>query len=143
MAEWHETYRSLVFPWHCDHFGHMNARWYAHHFDDAGFHLWSIVGMSYRTLKARGASMVVAQTATDFIHELVAGDLLIVRGAFTGLGNRSVRHTARMFNADTDALCAEQRVVEVFFDEDTRTSAPMPDDVRAHLEACVVDLEAA
>ena len=32
-----EIYRAVVFPWHCDHIGHMNVRWYAHHFDDAGF----------------------------------------------------------------------------------------------------------
>ena len=35
---WVETNRAVVFPWHCDHFGHMNGRWYAPIFDDAGFH---------------------------------------------------------------------------------------------------------
>ena len=37
MYEWRETYRGIVFPAHCDHLGHMNARFYADPFDDAGF----------------------------------------------------------------------------------------------------------
>jgi acyl-CoA thioesterase FadM len=23
-----ETYRGAVYPWHCDHMGHMNVMWY-------------------------------------------------------------------------------------------------------------------
>ena len=44
MAAWMETYRGVVFPWHCDQFGHMNVRWYAHIFDDAAFHIWPLLG---------------------------------------------------------------------------------------------------
>ena len=25
---WVETYRGAVYPWHCDHMGHMNVMWY-------------------------------------------------------------------------------------------------------------------
>jgi len=29
------TYRGLVYPWHCDHMGHMNVMWYTGKFDEA------------------------------------------------------------------------------------------------------------
>ena len=29
------TYRGTVFPWHCDHMGHMNVMWYTGKFDEA------------------------------------------------------------------------------------------------------------
>ena len=29
MSEWKTTYRGIVYPWHCDHMGHMNVMWYA------------------------------------------------------------------------------------------------------------------
>jgi acyl-CoA thioesterase FadM len=29
------TYRGTVYPWHCDHIGHMNVMWYVGKFDEA------------------------------------------------------------------------------------------------------------
>ena len=28
------TYRGVVYPWQCDHMGHMNVMWYAGKFDE-------------------------------------------------------------------------------------------------------------
>ena len=138
MAEWIETHRAVVFPWHCDHLGHMNVRWYAHFFDDAGFHLWTRIGLSHATLKERDIVTVVAQTKTDFLHEAGAGELLVINSAFTGLGTRSLTHTQRMTNAETDEPVATQETVEVFFDLRTRKATAMPDDLRQRLEAVLV-----
>lgn len=142
MGQWFETYRAVVFPWHCDHYGHMNVRWYAHHFDDGGFHLWTMAGVGQADIRARGIGVVVAQLKIDYLKEMQAGDLLVVRNAFIHVGNKSIRYLARMFDADTEELCATQETVEVFFDPDKRVSAPMPDDVRARLLEIVVDLSA-
>ena len=46
-----------------------------------------------------------------------------------------------MYNVDTGVLCATQDSVEVFFDPETRTSAPMPDDIRERIAANLVDLD--
>ena len=27
------SYKGTVYPWHCDHMGHMNVMWYAGKFD--------------------------------------------------------------------------------------------------------------
>ena len=142
MADWLETCRSTVFPWNCDFLGHMNVRWYAHFFDDAGWHLWTVVGLPQSKLRERGVSLVVAQTRTDFIHEMRAGELLVVRSAFTHVGTKSIRHFAKLYNADNDRLCATQESVEVFFDLGTRKSSTMPDDIRTHLLEHVVPLDA-
>ena len=138
---WMKTYRAVVFPWHCDHLGHLNVRWYGHFFDDAGWHLWSQIGMSNVTFKERGIVTVVASIKTDFHHESGAGDLLLVRSAFTRIGGKSLTMSQRMTNTETGMLCATQDVVEVFFDVETRKAAPMPDNIRAKLEAVVVSLD--
>lgn len=139
MGQWFETYRAVVFPWNCDHIGHMNVRWYAHHFDDAGFHLWTMAGVSQADMRERNVGVVVAQIKIDYIKEMNAGDLLVIRNAFIHVGNKSVRHLGRMYNADTGELCATQEAIEVFFDPANRVSAPMPDDIRARLSELVVD----
>ena len=135
---WMETHRAVVFPWHCDHLGHLNVRWYGHFFDDAGWHLWSQIGVSHVTFKARGVVTVVANITTDFHHESGPGDLLLVRSAFTRIGGKSITMSQRMTNAETGILCATQDVVEVFFDMETRKAAAMPDDIREKLEAVAV-----
>lgn len=141
MTEWCETHRAVVFPWHCDHIGHMNVRWYCHFFDDAGFHLWAMKAVPQSSLHARGEGLVVAGNKIDFIHEMKAGDLVVVKSGFTKIGTRSVTSLNRMYQAETGTLCATLESVEVFFDPVARKSAPMPDDVRRILEGVLVSPE--
>ena len=140
-ARSYEVYRGVVFPWMCDHFGHMNVRWYAHHFDDAGFHLWTMAGVSQREMRDRGTHVVVAQTTIKYVRELRAGDLIVIRSGFSKVGQKSAVHIAKMYNADTDVYSAWQETVEVFFDPAARKAAPMPEDFRQRLSALVVDPE--
>src|SRR4029434_4980145 len=46
-----ETYRGAVYPWHCDHMGHMNVMWYVGKFDEATWHLFASMGVTDAFLK--------------------------------------------------------------------------------------------
>ncbi len=140
-ARAYEVYRGVVFPWMCDHYGHMNVRWYSHHFDDAGFHLWTMAGVSQREMRGLSVHVVVAQTTIKYVRELKAGDLIVIRAGFAKVGQKSVVHIAKMYNADTGDYCAWEETVEVFFDPATRKAAPMPEDFRTRLAKLVVDPE--
>jgi len=139
MAGWFETARGVAFPWLCDQFGHMNVRHYAAAFDDGAFHLWSMIGSGHNLMLERDIHTVTAMTKTDFVKELQTGELFVVRSAFTRCGGKSVSFSHRMENADTGELNATQDCVEVFFDPETRKALPIPDDIRAVIEANVVD----
>ena len=54
----------------------MNARWYLHHFDDAGFHYFSQLGYNTVALNRRRAEPVVAQYQVNFIKEMLPGQLI-------------------------------------------------------------------
>ena len=56
-----ETYRGAVYPWHCDHMGHMNVMWYVGKFDEATWHLFRMVGLSSAWLKANGRGMATVE----------------------------------------------------------------------------------
>jgi len=75
------------------------------------------------------------------ISELKSGELLVIRGGYSHVGGKSIRHHLRMYNADTNVLCSTQDTIEVFFDPEKRTSAPMPDYYRDLLTPLVVDFE--
>ena len=136
--QWVELYRSVVMPAHCDLYGHMNVRHYAAFFDDAGFHLMSKAGISLTELRRRGLGSVVASLTIDFRHELTAGQLVLITGAYTRIGHKSASSEMRMYDADTMTHCATQKTVEVFFDTAHRISVPIPDDIKATLIKAVV-----
>lgn len=143
MGNWKETYRGVVFPWHCDQFGHMNVRWYGHFFDDAAFQIWTVLGNGFKKMEDDGVHTVIAKSSIEFIHELRAGDLFVIETGFIKCGTKSCTHLQRLTNADTGILHAVQETVEVFFDGETRKSVPIPGPVRPLIKGCMVSSEEA
>ena len=134
-----ELLRGVIHPWHHDHFGHMNVRHYAPFFDDACYHMWTLLGLPYSEMQAQhGVHTVSAQATTRFIRELKAGDLIVISGEVSKIGTRSCGFLLRMLHADTGTEHATYDLVEVFFDPKTRQSTPMPDAVRARLQDWLV-----
>lgn len=131
---WHELTRSIVMPAHCDVYGHMNVRHYAAFFDDAGWHMFGKIGVALSDLHAKGLGSVVATLTIDFHHELKAGQLTMVQGAFTKVGSRSFEYEMRLYAADSMTHCATQKTVEVCFDTAARRSAVLPEDVRRRIQ---------
>ncbi|HYE89056.1 MAG TPA: thioesterase family protein [Vicinamibacterales bacterium] len=131
---WHELTRGIVMPSHCDVYGHMNVRHYAALFDDAGWHMLAKAGVSLSDLQQQGLGTVVATLTLDFHHELTAGQLTLVTGAFTKVGGKSFSYEMRLYASDTMTYCATQKTVEVCFDTSRRRSTPLPDAVREKLQ---------
>jgi acyl-CoA thioester hydrolase len=126
---WHELTRGIVMPAQCDAYGHLNVRHYAAFFDDAGWHMLARAGVSLTDLRARGLGSVVATLTIDFHHELTAGQLVVVKGAFTKVGGKSFAYEMRLYESDAMTHCATQKTVEVCFDTGARRSASLPADV--------------
>ncbi len=135
-----ELLRGVIHPWHQDHFGHMNVRHYAPFFDDAIYHMWTLLGTPYsKMLPEHGVHTVSAEATTGFEKELVAGDLIVVDGVVSRIGTKSTSFHLRMLHADTGELHATYDLVEVFFDPNSRSSAPIPDSVRECLSRYLVE----
>ena len=130
---WHELTRAIVMPAHCDVYGHMNVRHYAAFFDDAGWHMLAKAGVSLSELQAQGLGSVVATLTIDFHHELKAGQLTLVSGAFVRVGGKSFTYEMRLHDSESMTHCATQKTVEVCFDTKARRSAAWPEAIRAKL----------
>ena len=135
---WFETHQTVIHPWMCDRFGHLNVRFYAHILDDAAFALWPLCGVTLALFEQLGLHTVVAHTATDFKAELVPGQVVAVRSRFERLGTKSVSYAQELRDIETDRVHATQVAVEVFFDPATRDSRDIPATVRELLEPLVV-----
>ena len=99
MTEALLTYRGTVYPWHCDHVGHMNVMWYVGKFDEATWNLMSHLGMSAAFLREhhRGKSAFwlfmtialgftfVACQAVEYYHAYHELNLKFTSGAYGSL----------------------------------------------------------
>lgn len=133
MGKWFELTRNIVMPAQCDAYGHLNVRYYAAFFDDAGWHIPRMAGLSLDAIRAAGLGTVAATITIDFLHELRVGQLLLIQGAVTRVGTKSFSHEMRLYEADSMTHCATQKTVEVCFDMKARKSAPLPPDFRDKL----------
>ena len=133
MEKWFDLYRSIVMPAHCDLYGHMNVRHYAAMFDDAGFHVLAAAGISLTELREQGLGTVIATLTIDFHREIKAGQLVLVKGAVTRVGDKSFTHEMRLYELDSMTHCASQKSVEVCFDTGARKAVAFPAQLKAKL----------
>jgi acyl-CoA thioester hydrolase len=136
-VKWFDLSRTVVLPLHCDGYGHMNVRHYAAFFDDAGWHMLAMAGISLAEVKRSGLGTVMASLTIEFHHEITAGQLALIRGAFTRVGTKSFSHELRLYEADSMTHCATQKSVEVCFDTRERKGIALPEDLKRKLEAAL------
>jgi acyl-CoA thioester hydrolase len=127
-----ECYRGVIHPWQCDAMGHFTTRFYMAMFDDAAYHLLAAAGFTAAHLK-RGLGFADLKTTLTYLAELKAGDLVLVRGAVTKVGTKSVTAHYRMINLETGEVAAEMEAVTVQFDLTARKAVPIDEAIRARL----------
>jgi acyl-CoA thioester hydrolase len=130
MAEFPITYRGTVYPWHCDHMGHMNVMWYVGKFDEATWQLLSAIGLSRSRLSKEGTGMAAVEQHIEYKRELQAGDLITIRSVVLEAKEKAIRFKHEMMNDETGELAASTTLVGVHFDLTARKARPLPHDVR-------------
>jgi len=139
MKTWFDLSRTIVLPAHCDSYGHMNVRHYAAFFDDAGWHMLGMAGISLSEVRRRGLGTVMATLTIEFHQEISAGQLALIKGAVIHVGTKSFSYDLHLYEADSMTHCATEKAVEVCFDTKARKGVPLPEDLRAKLAAIASD----
>jgi acyl-CoA thioester hydrolase len=70
------TYRGTVYPWHCDHMGHMNVMWYVGKFDEATWHILAAVGATPSRLRNESFGLVAVEQHIEYSVSCVPGTCL-------------------------------------------------------------------
>ena len=126
MAELALTYRGMVYPWHCDHIGHMNVMWYASMFDQATWHLLHLTGLSPAHFRQHDRGMAAVQQSVTYKRELRAGDLVAIRSGVLEIKEKTIRFHHEMRNDETGDVAATAVMTGVYLDVRTRKSCPFP-----------------
>jgi len=130
MAEPILTYRGAVYPWHCDHMGHMNVMWYVGKFDEATWQLFGSFGLTAARLREEGIGLVAVEQNIQYKRELLAGDLLTIHSSIQEVREKVIRFTHEMTNQATQELAARTVLTGVCIDMTTRKARPLPADIR-------------
>ena len=133
MAESILTYRGTVYPWHCDHMGHMNVMWYVGKFDEATWQLMTSIGLSPTRLRNDGIGVVAVEQHLEYKRELLAGDLVTIRSSVKEVREKSLLFLHEMTNQETQELAARTTLTGVCIDMTTRKARPLPADVRERI----------
>ena len=129
MTDLVETYRGTIYPWHCDHMGHMNVMWYVGKFDEATWNLFAAMGVTAAFLKANGRGMVAVEQNLTYRRELYAGETLAIRSAFLEVRDKVAKFVHEMRHGVTGELAATCILTGVHIDAQTRKSCPFPAEI--------------
>ena len=130
MSEFTITYRGTVYPWQCDHMGHMNVMWYVAKFDEASWQLLSCVALTRARIARDGTGMGAVEQRIEYKRELRAGDVVTVRSTVLEVKDKGIRMHHEMTNDETGDLAAVTEIVGVHIDMTARRACSLPSDVR-------------
>ncbi|MDR3464991.1 MAG: acyl-CoA thioesterase [Xanthobacteraceae bacterium] len=125
------TYKGTVYPWHCDHVGHMNIMWYVGKFDEANWNLFARIGLTPSYLRDNKRGMAAVQQTISYKRELLAGDIVEIESRIVEIRDKVVRFVHDMRNAETGEIAASCEITGVHMDRASRKACPFDDTVRA------------
>jgi acyl-CoA thioester hydrolase len=138
-----ETYRGAVYPWHCDHMGHMNVMWYVGKFDEATWNLFSEIGISPAFLRDHERAMAAVQQNITYKRELLSGDVVAVRSGMLEMREKVARFVHEMRHAQTGEISAVCVLTAVHMNSKTRRSTAFPPEFLARGRELLCDYEIA
>ena len=140
MSESILTYRGTVYPWHCDHVGHMNVMWYVGKFDEATWHFFHALGLSPTYLRTARRGMAAVDQHISYLQELHAGDIVTVRTTLLEVKEKSLRFVHEMTNDESGGVAARTTLKAVHLDTETRKSSAFAAEIAARA-ASMLDAE--
>ena len=135
------TYRGTVYPWHCDHMGHMNVMWYVGKFDEATWQLFSGIGITPGYLRTSGRGMAAVDQRISYRREVRAGDVVLVRSAILEARSKVIRFCHQMEDAAAGEVVALTVLTAVHIDTGQRRSCELPEEYLTRARSKVADFD--
>lgn len=123
------TYRGVVYPWQCDHMGHMNVTWYTGKFDEATWNFFALLGITPTYIREQKQGIAGLQQNTAYKRELSPGDLVFVRSKVLEVRPKVIRILHELVNAEKDEVAATSELTVVHMKLTSRKSSPYPPEV--------------
>jgi acyl-CoA thioester hydrolase len=122
------SYKGIVYPWHCDHMGHMNVMWYVGKYDEATWSFFGNLGLSATFLENTNKGMAAIDQHILYKKECMPGDMLEIYTRPLGFKTKSISLKHEMINCGTGEVVSTCELVAVHIDCNTRKGVELPKD---------------
>ena len=139
MGQVIETFRGAIYPWHCDHQGHLTVMHYFGFFDPATWQLLSALGFTSARLAEENRGFVDVTATITYQAEQHVGGLVHIESGLKKIGNTSLTVLHRMRNSESGELAATLENVMLYFDLAARCKLPLPEADRARMASFLVE----
>lgn len=129
-----QTYQGAVYPWHCDHMGHMNVMHYVGKFDEATWNFFSSIGLPGRKMRDEKKGMVAVEQNIQYKGELMAGDVITIHSEIVEYADKSIKFRHEMRNAESGNVAAITVLTGLYFDQVARKAISIPDEIKEKLQ---------
>ena len=129
-----KTYQGTVYPWNCDHMGHMNVKFYAEKFDEAIWNLFSTLGLTAKYLRDNNRGMVALEQHIKYYKEVIAGDNIFIASEVIEIKGKIIRIKHNMYKLETKINVAETELTGLHIDTNKRKGIPIPNFVFSNLK---------
>lgn len=110
------TYRGAVYPWHCDHMGHMNVMHYVGKFDEATWNLFNTIGLTRKAMADAHRGMAAVDQHITYERELPVGAVVSVNSQLKEVREKLIVFEHVMTNDETGVVAARTTLKAVHLD---------------------------
>ncbi|HYY29229.1 MAG TPA: thioesterase family protein [Chthoniobacterales bacterium] len=118
-----------------DENGHMNVRWYAAIFDEAGDTLHVRLGLTAEFHKAHGTGTMDLENHINYLNEVRPGDRLAIFSRLLDYSAKRIHYLMFMVDETRGSLSAIFECINAFADLKLRRTAPFPPQIATRIEA--------
>jgi acyl-CoA thioester hydrolase len=136
-----QTFSGVVYPWHCDHVGHMNVMYYMGKFDEATWYFFNRIGLTREFLARNNRGMAAVEQRIAYQKELRAGDALLIETSVIEVREKVLRFAHHMRIPDTGDTAALMLQTTLHLDLERRKSVSLPEAVREHARGLVTAMD--
>jgi len=129
------TYKGAVYPWHCDHMGHMNVMWYVGKFDEATWAFFATLGLLPAVMRDNNRGMAALEQNLTYQREAMPGDTLEIFTRPLEVAEKTIRFRHEMFDCASGERTATCELVAIHLDTKARRGIALPQDVRSKAQA--------
>ena len=130
MATGQLTYKGAVYPWHCDHMGHMNVMWYVGKFDEATWAYFASLGLTPAKLRDNARGMAALEQNLTYKREVLPGDTLEIYTSTVEIKDKTVRFNHEMIDCETGEVVSICELLAVHMDTNARKAIALPKEVQ-------------
>lgn len=120
------TYAGAVYPWQCDHMGHVNVTAYVGAFDQATWAFFQSIGLTPTVLRGDAVGMAALEQHITYKRELMPGDVVEVSTRIVELREKTIRFVHTMKNRESGEIAAECELVAACLDKAARKARAFP-----------------